>query len=85
MAKKEQELLARAGEALYGPAWHSDLARDLGVSRRSVQRWAAGERSPSGETWKQLAMVVLNRYRNMTDLMLDLVTQMEEMAAREEC
>ena len=35
-------LLVEAGEALYGPRWQSDLARDLGVSDRTVRRWAAG-------------------------------------------
>jgi DNA-binding transcriptional regulator YdaS (Cro superfamily) len=35
-------LLVEAGEALYGPRWQSDLARDLGVSDRTVRRWVAG-------------------------------------------
>lgn len=36
-------LLADCGEALYGPRWQTDLARDLRVSDRTVRRWAAGE------------------------------------------
>jgi DNA-binding transcriptional regulator YdaS (Cro superfamily) len=35
-------LLKAAGEALYGPRWQSDLARDLGVSDRTMRRWAGG-------------------------------------------
>jgi transcriptional regulator GlxA family with amidase domain len=35
-------LLAEAGEARYGPRWQSELARDLDVSIRTMQRWAAG-------------------------------------------
>ena len=35
-------LLAECGEALYGPQWQSALARDLGVSDRTMRRWAAG-------------------------------------------
>lgn len=35
-------LLVEAGEALYGPRWQSELARDLDVSIRTMQRWAAG-------------------------------------------
>lgn len=35
-------LLVECGEALYGPRWQSDLARDLDVSDRTVRRWAAG-------------------------------------------
>lgn len=36
-------LLCKAGEALYGARWQSDLARDLGVADRTMRRWAAGE------------------------------------------
>lgn len=35
-------LLVEAGEALYGPRWQCELARDLGVADRTVRRWVAG-------------------------------------------
>jgi len=35
-------LLIDCGKALYGPRWQSELARDLGVSDRTVRRWVAG-------------------------------------------
>lgn len=35
-------LLIESGEALYGPRWQSELARDLGCNVRTVQRWVAG-------------------------------------------
>jgi hypothetical protein len=38
------DLLRAAGEALYGRDWQSAIARDLGVSSRTVRFWAAGER-----------------------------------------
>lgn len=42
-------LLVEAGEALYGARWQSDIARDLGVSDRTVRRWVAGTSEvPSG-------------------------------------
>jgi transcriptional regulator GlxA family with amidase domain len=34
-------LLVEAGEALYGPHWQSELARDLAVSDRTMRRWVA--------------------------------------------
>ena len=40
--------LRQLGEALYGPRWQSDLARDLGVSDRTVRRWVGGQPSPHG-------------------------------------
>ena len=36
------DLLRTIGEALYGPRWQTDLARDLAVSDRTVRRWVAG-------------------------------------------
>ena len=39
--------LAAAGRLLYGPQWQAPLARDLGVSGRTVRFWLAGERTPS--------------------------------------
>jgi hypothetical protein len=35
-------LLKRVGEALYGPRWQSEVARDLEVSDRTVRRWVDG-------------------------------------------
>ena len=35
-------LLVEAGEALYGARWQTELARDLGVSDRTVRRWVTG-------------------------------------------
>jgi hypothetical protein len=37
------QLLREAGEALYGPRWQSELARELNVTDRTMRRWAAGE------------------------------------------
>lgn len=37
------DFLRRAGEALYGPQWQSELARALDVNGRTVRRWAAGD------------------------------------------
>lgn len=34
-------LLVEAGEALYGPRWQTELARDLGVADRTMRRWVA--------------------------------------------
>lgn len=42
-------LLVECGEALYGPLWQSALARNLGVSDRTMRRWVAGTTDvPSG-------------------------------------
>ena len=36
-------LIAAVGEALYGSRWHSELARALGVTYRTVRRWEVGD------------------------------------------
>lgn len=41
-------LLVECGEALYGPRWQSELARELDVSDRTMRRWAAGADVPDG-------------------------------------
>ena len=47
--------LQSIGEALYGARWITALARDLGVSSRTVQRWAAGDHPLPSETLLKLA------------------------------
>lgn len=36
------EALCEVGAALYGERWQSPLARDLGVSDRTMRRWVNG-------------------------------------------
>lgn len=43
-----RRILIDCGEALYGPLWQSELARQLGVSDRTVRRWVAGGDMPAG-------------------------------------
>ena len=43
------DLLHAVGAALYGNQWQSAIARDLGVSDRTMRRWAAGTaETPAG-------------------------------------
>jgi len=36
------KLLRDAGEALYGPRWQTELARDLQASQDAIRRWVNG-------------------------------------------
>lgn len=54
-------LLAECGEALYGPRWQSELARDLDVSIRTMQRWAAGAIDPPDGIWLDLLRLTQER------------------------
>ena len=37
------DLLAKCGEALYGPRWQTEMSRDLDVADRTVRRWVSGD------------------------------------------
>lgn len=53
--------LRTAGEALYGASWQSDLARALGVSVRTMQRWAASESAVPSGVWADIAKLCRSR------------------------
>lgn len=53
-------LLLDCGEALYGSLWQSAIARDLGVSDRTVRRWVAGSEPPVG-VWLDLLRLTQER------------------------
>lgn len=61
-------VLREIGEALYGPRWQSDLARDLGVSDRTMRRWAAGGEAPRQGVYIDLWRILLERATLIDDL-----------------
>jgi transcriptional regulator GlxA family with amidase domain len=61
-------LLAEAGEALYGPRWQSELARDLEVSIRTMQRWAAGTTDVPAGLYVDLLRLTQERAAVLDDL-----------------
>jgi DNA-binding XRE family transcriptional regulator len=69
------DLLCRAGVALYGEHWHSSLAHDLGVPRRTVQRWAAGDARPPPTLCRNLARLVATRQDELGKLYRELVSR----------
>ena len=52
--------LSTISTLLYGPHWQSELARALGVSDRTVRRWAAGQAPPEG-VWQDIARLARER------------------------
>lgn len=75
IADMDSHLLQRCGEALYGPRWHSDLARDLDVSDRTVRRWVAGDEVPEG-VYLDLLQVCSQRAAELDDLIAALPQNM---------
>ena len=46
---------------MYGPQWQSALARDLGVSDRTVRRWVAGATDMPSGLYVDLLRLTLER------------------------
>lgn len=68
------DLLTKCGEALYGPRWQSELARELGIDDRTMRRWVAGEsRIPDGVN-VDLLRLLTERAADIDDL-IPLVKQ----------
>lgn len=61
-------LLKRCGEALYGPRWQSDLARDLMVSDRTVRRWVDGSIDVPDGVYLELLGLCNERAAELDDL-----------------
>ena len=63
------ELFRATGEALLGPLWQSELARQLNnVSLRTMQRWAAGEFAIPPGVWVDLLKLLANRQNELAKL-----------------
>lgn len=61
MTDTTADLLRQAGEVLYGPRWQSDLARDLDVAIRTVQRWAAESVEMPSTVWPEIRALLKAR------------------------
>jgi hypothetical protein len=53
--------LRKAGFALYGEQWRSELARALGVTDRTIRRWAHDEYSIPDDARERIIRVCLER------------------------
>jgi hypothetical protein len=65
---KEQKLLSDVGEALYGSRWQSELARNIGVSDRSIRRWVAGTDEVPDAAWRDMALLLETRAIDLGEL-----------------
>lgn len=61
-------LLKRCGEALYGPRWQSEVARDLKVSDRTIRRWVDGSSDVPDGVYLELLSLCTERAAELDDL-----------------
>jgi len=58
-------LIHEVAPLLYGPHWQTPLAEALGVTRRTVQRWAAEEWEPRPKTWEKVLDLIVRRFAQL--------------------
>lgn len=68
----DTDTLRRTGEALYGSLWQSALARDLGITDRSMRRWLAGEHAIAADALGKLQQLVIARKDRLSALSNEL-------------
>lgn len=61
MVSNRLALLRAVGEALWGPRWQTEMAREIGVAKRTVQRWDAGANDVPDAAFIALAKVAAAR------------------------
>ncbi len=66
------DLLRRAGEALWGSRWQTEMARALDISERTVRRWASGDYPPPPGVWSDLAGIAGERHGALAHLSREL-------------
>ena len=82
MAMSVHELLVKAGNALFGHSWQSDLGRALGVDRRTVSRWSLGTQTPRPGVIIEVRELVRRRLAALTELDSTLTKWIEEGTVR---
>lgn len=55
-------LLAEIGMLLYGDVFTGPLADELGVAKRTVERWANGSRGVPPNVWPKLVELLLEKW-----------------------
>lgn len=67
--------LAECGESLFGQKWRVDLAQALGVSERTVRRWAAGSSPVPGDVWLEINSLLSSRAKRLREMAALLLKQ----------
>jgi len=60
-------LIREIGEVIYGERWQSALARDLGISDRTVRHWIRGVNSPRPGVYVDLSRIALEAAADLDD------------------
>ena len=61
--------LKQAGEALWGPQYKSEMARQLAVALRTVMRWDAGETAIPSSAAERLGKLLRERQARIAQVL----------------
>lgn len=75
----DQGILRQVGETLYGARWQAPLARDLGVTDRTVRNWAGGHGCPS-DVRTRLLPILRRRGESVTHLIFTIENSLDGTA-----
>ncbi|MEG9883839.1 MAG: hypothetical protein V6Z86_04310 [Hyphomicrobiales bacterium] len=64
--------LTAIGQALYGPRWQTDLARNLGFDSSRIRQWLAGARPIPKTIWAELAGHLAMRKMTIDRVLADM-------------
>ena len=65
-------LIIRAGRALYGERWQSEMAEALAVHRDTVQDWRQGRTAPRPGIYVDLLRIAVERRARVDDIIKEL-------------
>ncbi len=71
------EVIALIGSTLYGSRWQTDLATSLGISDRTMRRWASGSDIPQFEVADRLMRLIKARQLSLMEVETMLIQSME--------
>lgn len=72
--------MIKAGKALYGDRWQTDLSRDLDLpDGRRMRQWMSGDRPIPSDTLERLGNLLNNRVLDIMDALEQLEMTEHEM------
>ena len=75
----DEQLIKTVGEALYGPRWQTELHRAIGVSDRTVRRWAAGTNDVPSGVYVDLLSLLTEKAAEVDDLTARINAMIERL------
>jgi hypothetical protein len=81
LQERDQRLLERVGEALFGTRWQSDLGRALDVNLRTTRRWASGKSRIAPEYWYGMKKLLDRHAGRLGDVQESLDRKIDKITA----